>query len=388
MNSQAKVTVIASVLVSLVLENAIAFGAPAKPHNAAGAQSPVSRTKSQTGIATDSAPASNNSDSSLSRAEKYLTLARYNEAKAIFDQSISLHPSARAYLGRAAALSALSAADEDVIEACTRALYLDFRLAHAYSLRAACYYRLGYSANAVADCQSSLDLDPNDHESLHIRANIHGDNGNWLAAANDYSTILKRDPDDIRALEDRSLAYQSLGRSKESQSDLAAAIALGPKRASLYHDHGMGYLDVKRADLYYGHAFTYKDAGNLKAAIADFSKSIELNPHDNYEFCARGCVEAHMRNYQQAIKDCDKSIALNPKWPHAYYTRGYSNLMLGKPKAAVIDLEQYTKLDPKYGNGYYALSKAYRGVGNNELAQQNELLAKQHGSRALTLALP
>ncbi len=61
---------------------------------------------------------------------------------------------------------------------------------------------------------------------------------------------------------------------------------------------------------------------DYKSAIADFTKSIKLNPNLAEAYYHRGLVYAEQNNYQQAIADYDRAIKLDPKLALAYYHRG------------------------------------------------------------------
>jgi len=77
--------------------------------------------------------------------------------------------------------------------------------------------------------------------------------------------------------------------------------------------------NIKDSETYYnqGNAKT-----NLKEAIKDFNKAIELNPKFAEAYLTRGMTKARLQDYTGAIKDYNKALELNPKCAKAYYNRG------------------------------------------------------------------
>jgi len=64
------------------------------------------------------------------------------------------------------------------------------------------------------------------------------------------------------------------------------------------------------------------DTGNCKQAIADYTKSIELNSKYPQAFNNRAYTEMRMQNYKDALADLNKALALNPNYINALMNRG------------------------------------------------------------------
>jgi len=90
---------------------------------------------------------------------------------------------------------------EAAVEAYTRAVRLQPRLASAFSSRASVLQSLGRSAEAFESANQALSLDPNDVTALKIIAKNQLNNGQINAAENTCRLILRRNLDDAQALQ-------------------------------------------------------------------------------------------------------------------------------------------------------------------------------------------
>ena len=84
------------------------------------------------------------------------------------------------------------------------------------------------------------------------------------------------------------------------------------------------------AEEYYSNAWEKFDNEDYYGAIADFSKSIELDPNDSDAYSSRAWAtlmltsntDANDPKILEAIKDYDKSIELDPDNSDSYFRRG------------------------------------------------------------------
>jgi len=63
-------------------------------------------------------------------------------------------------------------------------------------------------------------------------------------------------------------------------------------------------------------------SGELKEAIKDFNKAIEIDPQNADTYFFRALAKDGLKDYQGAIADFNKVIAINPQYHHAYARRG------------------------------------------------------------------
>lgn len=109
-------------------------------------------------------------------------------------------------------------------------------------------------------------------------------------------------------------------------------------------------LDGKFADAYNNRGGAHMSLKNYAAAMADFSRSIELAPsqpaYDN-----RGGMYLSQRKYDEAIADLTASIQLKPS-AEIYLNRGVAYQNTRRDALAMDDYARAIELEPKFGRAY------------------------------------
>ena len=101
--------------------------------------------------------------------------------------------------------------------------------------------------------------------------------------------------------------------------------------------------------------------GQYDQAIADYTKSIEIDPkHPNihYAYNNRGLAYMHKGQDDQAIADYNFAIELNPKYAEAYLNRGLAYESIKNIRMACYDWKRACELGDCRG---------YWRANNNEL---------------------
>jgi tetratricopeptide (TPR) repeat protein len=92
---------------------------------------------------------------------------------------------------------------------------------------------------ALADCDRSLALAPDDPQTLDSRGLVHFKMGNYQQALIDYEAASRADPNSAHFLYGRGLSKFYLGNATDGLADMNAAIALDPIIASTYARYGV-----------------------------------------------------------------------------------------------------------------------------------------------------
>jgi len=147
---------------------------------------------------------------------------------------------------------------------------------------------------------------------------------------------------------DEALVTEAIGRYDHgddagAMEALDKALALNPKNARAFFQRGLCF-DRKK---------------DLKAAIADYEKAMELDPSMELEDLIRktkvvgdnALVTEATERYKHddnagAMEAIEKAIALNPKNAQAFFWRGYLFEKKGDLKSAIADYEKAMELDP------------------------------------------
>ncbi|MSQ31795.1 MAG: tetratricopeptide repeat protein [Dehalococcoidia bacterium] len=105
-------------------------------------------------------------------------------------------------------------------------------------------------------------------------------------------------------------------------------------------------LDPKYAEAYHRRGMCYAQTGEYYKSLVDFGKAIDLNPFFTQAYGNRGTVESILGKYQLALNDHDKLVSLDPT-ALGYFFRGTDHLRLGNLQKAVSDFTQSLELLPR-----------------------------------------
>ncbi len=114
------------------------------------------------------------------------------------------------------------------------------------SNRGITYANLGRRAEALADCDAAIRLDPNYAQAYYNRGISYDALGRRAEALADYDAAIRLDPNLAQAYYNRGNTYANLGRRAEALADYDAAIRLDPNYAQAYVNKGVVYC--KRAE--------------------------------------------------------------------------------------------------------------------------------------------
>lgn len=97
--------------------------------------------------------------------------------------------------------------------------------------------------------------------------------------------------------------------------------------------------------IYLGRGMAFEARGEISAALADYTKSIELDSNFYFGFYNRGNIFFDMKRYEPAILDFTRTIQINPRFVNAYVNRGLCYLEKNDLDMAISDFEKALKLD-------------------------------------------
>jgi tetratricopeptide (TPR) repeat protein len=70
------------------------------------------------------------------------------------------------------------------------------------------------------------------------------------------------------------------------------------------------------------------------------------------EYFSRGNFKRRIKNLKDALSDFDKAIELYPSFAEAYYKRGNVKILLGDNEGAIRDYDKAIELDPNLAEAY------------------------------------
>lgn len=256
---------------------------------------------------------------------------------------------------------------DEAIVSYTKAIELGQRVALAYLLRGAAYHLKRDEDRAMDDLTSAIALDPGMIDAYFLRAETKESKKDFAGALIDIERVLQLTTGDQRALMRHGELKTLNGDTDAAVSDFQRAIEIDPKselgrsaavairviRHDIREDEVIADLDELIAngfknvpEAYFHRGTVHMRLGHLDEALADFSKTLRLDPHNAFALLDRGNVRQGKDDTQGAIDDYTKAIEIDPELAWAWGNRGVARLLMGDAVNAQKDLDRCLEIDP------------------------------------------
>ncbi|KAH6840747.1 hypothetical protein B0I37DRAFT_399808 [Chaetomium sp. MPI-CAGE-AT-0009] len=259
-----------------------------------------------------------------------------------------------------------------------------------YSNRAACYNALSEWDKVVEDTTAAINLNPEYIKALNRRANAYDHLGKYSEALLDFtaSCIIDgfRNEQSAQAVE-RLLKKFAETKAKEiletKPSKLPSSTFVGnylqsfrPKprpdgledEEELDEDTGLGQLQKGLK------ALESKTGPGYEEAAEAFDKALELgdlDEHEAYAYNLRGTFRCLKGKHEDALADLSKSIELDPEMTQSYIKRASMNLELGSPEKAEEDFAAALAKNAEDPDIYYHRAQLHFIKGEFSEAQKD-----------------
>ncbi len=178
--------------------------------------------------------------------------------------------------------------------------------------------RSGYVLTA-ADRQTLTTTSDNDPEAALRRGYALNDQGDHLGAIAQFDAAIAKFPTPhANALANRALAYLDLNDLEKARADIAAAEAVDPDDAILFHAKGR-LAEIEQDDL---------------EAVLAFTGAIRSWPEDVHAFYRRSAAYERMGQSARALADLERIVTLQPQDETAITALATQLLRMGRADAA------------------------------------------------------
>ena len=185
-------------------------------------------------------------------------------------------------------------------------------------LKATMRLRSGYVLTA-ADRQTLTTTSDNDPEAALRRGYALNDQGDHLGAIAQFDAAIAKFPTPhANALANRALAYLDLNDLEKARADIAAAEAVDPDDAILFHAKGR-LAEIEQDDL---------------EAVLAFTGAIRSWPEDVHAFYRRSAAYERMGQSARALADLERIVTLQPQDETAITALATQLLRMGRADAA------------------------------------------------------
>ncbi len=236
--------------------------------------------------------------------------------------------------------------------------------------------RAGLNSVALVLCQTEASLDKeNGHATMTI-AQIQEKNGDLAGAIHTWDKLLADNhPQHIAPYWRRAELLAKAKRYDEAAADMTTALDIAQKRIS----------ESASTPFLYGQRGKIRgQQGDMQGALADFAKSIELNPSgDNQSYQYRIAMYCSLEKYAAALEELDKIKKLQRSIDNWRITRALILEKLGRYAEASdqyrLIIKDYLQwMDERkdrqtrraYDNRLIAAAYAYKKLGNQKEAER------------------
>jgi tetratricopeptide (TPR) repeat protein len=224
-------------------------------------------------------------------------------------------------------------------------------------------FGVGVTAGAVLPADMTMTQGATTVNDEVARAAIMVENGRNEEAMQIFNAILARTPDYGPALANRAIAYAWTNRLDEAARDLDAATRVMPDAAVVHRARAI--IADRRSD--------------AATAIAEFSRSLELEPGNRLALQFRAHMFQRAGNHAAALADAEAYIAAHPEDPDAYTLK--ADLLIGQrqPSLAAVEAGQLIRLFPENAYALAAAARIYDGLADRDraLAAVNQAIARE-----------
>ena len=119
--------------------------------------------------------------------------------------------------------------------------------------------------------------------------------------------------------------------------------------------------------------------GDLLAAIADYSKAIELAPDDASAWSNRGSAYASLGDLLPALADHEKALELAPGNASSWHNRGVDFEELGQHRKALADYAKAIELNPRHVGSHVGMATASCKLGRIKASANARLALVEKG---------
>jgi len=239
---------------------------------------------------------------------------------------------------------------------------------------------------SIAEFSIVLRRNPNDVRALEGRSNAYWYKGNYALSIDDLTKVIRLEPGNEHAYWNRANSYFAKHDYPRAMADANQAIKLAPEDPDTYSmranidaasgDKGGAIKNLDRAirlspgdfALIERRESLYDETGNYDGAIADLGRMLALHPKDVYLLALRSAL--YKTNGQFALEARDESafIATHPKDSMGYFISAIMSYGQHQYAAAIEDLNHSIALAPHPTLDYECRAVIYTKVGKPELA--------------------
>ena len=176
--------------------------------------------------------------------------------------------------------------------------------------------------------------------------------GRVIEAERLYAEILKVQPGQIDALNNRGAALSSLGRDEEALASFRTAFELKPGHVEAHYNYGS----------------SLRNLGRYEEALASFDRALALRPDYVKAHNNRGAVLEAMNRLEPALAAYERALAIDPDFKEARGNRIRALCLLDRSDDALASLDLALARAPNDAEAYFGRGRLYLDLNRNDEA--------------------
>jgi tetratricopeptide (TPR) repeat protein len=257
-------------------------------------------------------------------------------------------------------------------------------------------HQAGQLADAEEIYNRILATLPDHFDCLHLLGLIFLQRGHHALAVEQMDTALRRDPNNVFALNNRGIALKELKRYDEALTSYDRALVLRPDYAEAWSNRGNTLQLLRRFDealASYDRAIalrpdyaeallnrgnTLKELQRYDEALTSYARVLAADPNAALAHANRSAVFHALNRFDEALASCDRALVLRWDIAELHAIRGNALCGLRRYEEAVVSYDRALSLRP-------AIAEVYHNRGNalHELRRFEEALASNDCALAL-----
>lgn len=174
-----------------------------------------------------------------------------------------------------------------------------------------------------------------------------------------FTAHINNNPQDVKALYQRAMAYRALEKHEASLTDLEKALEIAPQEPDLFSERAVTKFHLK----------------NIAGALNDMNEAALLDPKNGYRYSSRAYIKGHMGDTAGAIADYELAVEIDPEDAISYNNLGLLQEELGKKGASKNNFKKADDLAKRiYGDEY---PESYAEQLKDEAVEQQEAPKKE-----------
>lgn len=262
--------------------------------------------------------------------------------------------------------------------------------------RAVAAYRAGQLPQAEDICHQIVSVDRNFFDALYVLAVVQASLGKSAEALANYDRALALQPRHAEALSNRGNTLKVLKRFNEALDSFDRALAAQPDYPAALSNRGAVLFDMARYEealatydrslavrpdqvvALYNRGGTLQILGRFEEAIASYDRALAINPELVEAHANRGNTLNALHRYDDALASFDRALALRPELVEALTNRGNALNGLKRYDEALASYDRAIVCQPTHAGAHYN-----RGTTLHEMRRHDEALASYDRAIAL-----